>query len=98
MEDKKKWVMQMPIQDLVKLTDYLDHSELDTLEQPVVMIFSTDDNEFSVTGFQTLEEAKKQMEDEHDPSEGYTLEEAYFEGKEMTWTEVKTFDFREKKV
>lgn len=93
----RKWILQMPIQELVKLTEFLDYSRIFMLESPVLLVFSTSENEFSVVGFKTLEEAKTHMEVEHDPSEGYTLESAYFEGKEMQWTEVKRVDFVVKK-
>jgi hypothetical protein len=98
MSDKEKWVMQMPIQELLALTEFLDKSELDVLEKPALLIFATEEDEYSIEGFNTLEEAKEHMENEYNPAEGYYLEDAYYKGKEMEWTEVKRFDFREKKV
>jgi len=44
-----------------------------------------------------LEGAKGYMEKRFDPGEGYELDRAFLYGKEMLWTEVRSFDFREKK-
>lgn len=95
MEDQ--WILQAPIQFILKIMEYLDHSELDVFEKPVVLIFTTGDDEYSVEGFNTLDEAKHHMENEHDAAEGYWLDSAYFEGKELEWKERKYFDFVEKK-
>ena len=95
----KEWILEMPIQEMVKLTEFLDHSEFETLAEPALLVFSTDDDEFSIMGFGTLEEATSYMEVDQCEGygDGYELESAYFEGREMTWTEVRKFDFVEKK-
>lgn len=89
------WVLELPVQILVELLD-LDDVVRD-LVQPVVLIFSTEDNEFSVSGFATKVEAKEYMEHEQADFEGYLLEHAFVEGKPVEWKEKRNFDFVEKK-
>ncbi len=94
-EKKTTWVLEMSIQEMAKLVEFIDHSEFDALAAPAVLVFSTDDGELSVDGFETLGEAKSYMEAKEDDS--YEIESAYFEGREMEWTDVRKFDFVEKK-
>jgi hypothetical protein len=94
---ESNWVLELPIHILKRIVDQGGQDDLEKLDLPVVLIFGTDDYEYSVCGFGTKDEAKAFMENKHDPSEGYALAWVFIEGKEVEWKERRYFDFMEKK-
>jgi len=97
---KKEWILEMPVQSLLRVMQDVGPSELYVFEEPAVLIFMSDEGEetYSVEGFKTLEKAKNYMEKKFHTTEGYMLDGVFFYGKEMEWKEVRSFDFREMKT
>jgi len=94
---ESNWVLELPVHILRRIITQGGQDDLERLDSPVVLIFGTDDFEYDVRGFETKEEAKAFMENEHDPSEGYALAWAFIEGKDAEWKERQYFDFVEKR-
>lgn len=90
----KDWVLGLPIGIMEQVMENCQFSEL---AKPVVLVFATDDHEYSAQGFQTRAEAKEYMEQRHDESEGWYLNCAFFEGREVEYKARCIFDFVEKK-